>query len=248
MQRKLIYYPDSLPVPRAGSVIPNAQDVQFTTDDGLVLDAWYVPAADSVPPRNATVLIAHGNAGNRADRAPLAAALAHRGYNSLLLEYRGYGGNPGSPSEEGLELDARAAYWYLRNNHGVPPERLIYFGESLGCGVVSALALRYPPGGVVLRSPFTDLPSVGRLHYPYLPVHGLMRDRFRVGDAVRRITPPVVVVYGTADDVVPPAMSAEVADSTRNLHSRVVLPGVGHNDPAMLVGEPMLDAIDSILG
>ncbi|MBD8507091.1 alpha/beta fold hydrolase [Hoyosella sp. G463] len=246
MQRKLIYYPDDAAVPAAHSVLPTAEEIRLNTDDGLTLDAWHVSPVPGSQPRGITVLIAHGNAGNRADRAPLAEALAREGIASLLLDYRGYGGNPGSPSEEGLALDARAAYWYLRRERSVPAERLIYFGESLGCGVMASLALRYPPAGLVLRSPFTDLASIGRVHYPYLP-HGLLRDRFRVLDAVKRITVPTVVAYGTADEIIPASMSAEVADAARNLHSRVVLPGAGHNDVEMLVGATLIDAITGLL-
>ncbi|AEF42897.1 alpha/beta hydrolase [Hoyosella subflava] len=247
MHRRLIYYPDDLPVPPASALIHGAEDVQFTTDDGLTLHAWLVPPATDVTSRDITVLMAHGNAGNRADRAPLAAELARRGIATLLLDYRGYGGNAGQPSEQGLALDARAAYWYLRNNRGVAPERMIYFGESLGCGVVAELALRYPPGGVVLRSPFTDLVEVAKLHYPMLPAQLLLRDRFRVLEAVRKITVPTVVVYGASDVIIPAEMSAKVADATRNLNSTVVMPGVGHNDPHMLVGEELIDAVESLI-
>ncbi|MCW4353739.1 alpha/beta hydrolase [Hoyosella sp. YIM 151337] len=247
MQRRLIYYPDALPIPPAASVVSSAEDVQFTTDDGLTLRAWYVRPSSGAADRNVTVLMAHGNAGSRADRAPLAAKLARRGIATLLLDYRGYGGNPGQPSEQGLALDVRAAYWYLRKNRGVEPERMIYFGESLGCGVVAELALRYPPGGVVLRSPFTDLVEVGKLHYPRLPVQFFLRDRFRVVDAVRKITVPIVVVYGTSDDIVPAEMSAKVADAAKNLNSTVVLPGVGHNDPHMLVGGELISAVEGLI-
>ena len=116
------------------------------------------------------MLVAHGNAGDRAMRAPLAAALAARGMSVLLFDYRGYGGNPGDPTEEGLALDVRAARAYLVDELRVPPERLVYFGESLGSAVVTELATEHPPGGLLLRSPFTELADVAGEHYPFLPV------------------------------------------------------------------------------
>ena len=95
----------------------------------------------------------------------------------LLFDYRGYGGNPGSPSEEGLARDVRAARQFL-TDEGVPGERLLYYGESLGAAVVAELATEHSPAGLVLRSPFTDLASVGQIHYPFLPVRALLKDRF----------------------------------------------------------------------
>ena len=125
------------------------------------------------------VLVAPGNGGNRQGRAGLAEELSRRGLAVLLMDYRGYGGNPGSPSEDGLAADALAAAEALEEL-GYPPERTIYFGESLGSGVVAALQARRPPAGLVLRSPFTELADVGAHHYPWLPVRQLLKDRFPV--------------------------------------------------------------------
>ena len=119
------------------------------------------------------VLVAPGNGGNREGRAGLAEELSERGLAVLLMDYRGYGGNPGSPSEEGLAADAFAAAEALEAL-GYPPERTIYFGESLGTGVVAAFQVRRPPAGMVLRSPFTELADVGAHHYPFLPVRLLL--------------------------------------------------------------------------
>ncbi len=96
----MIYLPDRARPPSAATVLPGARDVVLRTDDGLELGAWYVPARG--PDRGVAVLVVPGNAGNRAARASLAARLSAEGLAVLLVDYRGYGGNPGSPSEDGL--------------------------------------------------------------------------------------------------------------------------------------------------
>lgn len=238
-QRQLIYFPDTTAPPTADAVIPGARDVTLTTTDGLGLTAWFVPEPDDG--RNLAVLLAPGNGGNRLGRADLAVALRDRGFAVLLLDYRGYGGNPGSPSEEGLALDADAAVAAL-TELGYPPERTLFLGESLGTGVVAALQARTPPAGVVLRSPFTELADVGAHHYPWLPVRRLLRDRFEVLGHVAASEVPMTVIRGSADDVVPTELSGEVAATIPHLVEDVVLDGVGHNDPEMF-GDPVADAV-----
>ena len=241
MQRRLIYFPDRSVPPAASRMVAGAQDVTLHTADGLDLTAWLVrPRATD---RRLGVLVAPGNAGNRLARAPLVAALAGLGLTVLLVEYRGYGGNPGRPTETGLAQDIRAARAYLINDAGAPEDRLIYFGESLGAAVVTALAAEQPPAGLVLRSPFTDLAAVGREHYPFLPVRMLLRDRFPVADLVRRVSAPTVVVYGTNDSVVPPAQSIAVAEAAAGPARQVAVEGADHNDASLLTGPQLLDAV-----
>lgn len=242
LQRRLIYLPSSGPVPPAAQVLDGARDVRVRTADGLELAAWFVPAA----PDQATVLVAHGNGGDRAGRAPLAAALAARGLGVLVLDYRGFGGNPGSPSEEGLALDVRAARDYLLGEAGVPEGRLLYFGESLGTAVVTELATEHPPAGLLLRSPFVSLAEVGRVHYPYLPVRALLRDRHQVAELLRRVDVPTTVVYGTADTIVPPAQSRAVAEAAAGPTRVVVVDGADHNDPALFDGAQVIDAVTDL--
>jgi fermentation-respiration switch protein FrsA (DUF1100 family) len=205
-QRQLVYLPDRTPVPAAASVLPGASDVVLRTEDGVELGAWYLPAGTAAEAaRTPAVLVASGNGGSRDLRASLARSLARRGLSVLLFDYRGYGGNPGSPSEQGLALDVRAARHYLLEDAGVPPDRLLYFGESLGAAVVTELATEHPPAALVLRSPFEDLASVGSVHYPWLPVRALLKDEFPVAQQVAHVDVPTTVVYGTSDTIVPPS-------------------------------------------
>lgn len=242
-QRHLIYFPDAAQVPPAQKVIDGARDVTLRTEDGLELEAWFVPPdpASKDAGRRMAVLVAPGNGGNRAGRAGFAELLKRRGFAVLLMDYRGYGGNPGSPSEDGLAYDALAAVDALEEL-GYPPDRTLYFGESLGTGVVAALQAERAPAGVVLRSPFPELADVGAAHYPWLPVRMLLRDRFPVLDHLRKSEVPVTVVYGDRDSVVPTELSERVADEAPALAERVVLKGADHNDPVMF-GAPVADAV-----
>ncbi len=240
LQRQLSYFPDPTPVPAAADVIAGARDVTLHTADGLELGAWFIPAAKPEDTGMA-VLLAPGNGGNRADRVGLAEELSRRGLAVLLMDYRGYGGNPGSPTENGLAADADSAVRALKEL-GYGTERTLYFGESLGSGVVTALQARHPPAGMVLRSPFTELADVGAHHYPWLPVRALLRDRFPVVEHLVSSDVPVTVIYGERDSVIPSGLSARVADQAPSLVERVVLTDADHNDPVMF-GSRVADAV-----
>jgi len=240
LQRRLVYLPGPGPVPAAADAVPGGQDVHLTTSDGLVLGAWFVPGPTAPAP---TVLVAAGNGGSRDMRAPLARALSAAGLGVLLFDYRGYGGNPGSPSEEGLARDVRAARAFLVEEAGVRPDRLVYYGESLGCAVVTELAVEHPPAGLVLRSPFVDLAAVGREHYPFLPVRQLLRDRYPVAERIAGVRAPTTVVYGSSDTIVPPQQSRQVAEAAAQLHRVVEVPGADHNDAVLLDGDLLVDAV-----
>jgi len=245
LQRHLVYLPDAGPVPPAASVLPGARDVGLDTEDGHRLAAWFLPGEAPDAP---AVLVANGNGGHRGLRAPLAAALHDAGLAVLLFDYRGYGGNPGIPSEAGLALDVRAARAFLLEEAGVPADRLLYLGESLGAAVVTELATEHPPAGLVLRSPFVDLASVGAEHYPFLPVRALLRDRYPVAEHVATIQVPTTVVHGGADSIVPPGQSRAVADAAAVLHRVVEVPGADHNDRVLLDGREVVDAVVELAG
>ncbi|MFI7060771.1 alpha/beta hydrolase [Kribbella sp. NPDC050124] len=238
-QRQLIYLPDTTVPTSVG-----AKDVVLETSDGLRLGAWLVPPRGA--DRGFAVLVAHGNGGNRAGRMPLAQALAGEGLTVLLFDYRGYGGNPGSPSERGLARDVRAAQEYLAE-YGVPLERTVYFGESLGAAVVTELAVERPPAGLLLRSPFTDLASVGRHHYPFLPINLLLRDKFPLTKHLTHLKTPITVIYGTTDSVVPPTQSRAVAEAAPTLHEVIEIPDANHNDAVLVHGPDVVAAVVNLI-
>ncbi len=237
-QRSLIYLPDTAdPTP--------PQDVEvvgFTTADGLELTAWLLAPEGGAAAAVSTILLAPGNAGNRAGRLPTARGLVARGHAVLLLDYRGYGGNPGSPSQEGLVADARAARDHLDARAEIDADRVVYLGESIGTAVVAALAAERPPAALVLRSPFPELADVGRSAYPFLPIRTLLRDRYPTLEFLAEVQVPILVVVGSEDRIVPNRLSVEVAEATGA--QLVEIAGAGHNDPELFVGDRFLDAVD----
>ena len=242
-QRRLIYFPSPGPVPSAAAVLPGGRDVVLETADGMSLGGWYLPARG----RGGAVLVCNGNGGDRSLRAGLALALNRMGLSVLLFDYRGYGGNPGKPSEGGLTADARAALDWLGAQPDVDPQRIVYFGESLGAAVALGLAVERPPAALVLRSPFTSLPDVAAVHYPWLPVRRLLLDTYPSIDRIASLRAPVLVIAGDRDDIVPAALSRRLFDAAPEPKQYVQVPGVGHNDPQLLDGPQMIGAIGRFL-
>lgn len=237
MQRRLIYFPSPGPVPPAATVMRGGQDVVLHTDDGLQLGAWFFPGGD------AAVLMCNGNGGDRSLRAPLAAALVRHGLSVLLFDYRGYGGNPGRPSEDGLAADARAARnWLAARTH-----RLAYLGESLGAAVALRLATEHPPVALILRSPFTSLADVGRTHYPWLPVAQLLTDRYPSIDRIGNLSAPLLVIAGERDTIVPAELSERLYEAAPEPRQFRLIRGADHNDPDLLDGPEVVDEIVGFL-
>ena len=237
-QRSMIYLPD-----RAEPSPPeDVEVVVMTTEDDLELNAWLLAPEGGPAAGTSTILLAPGNAGNRAGRVPTARGLVDRGHAVLLVDYRGYGGNPGSPSEAGLLADVRAARDHLDDREDVDSDRIVYLGESIGTAVVAALAAERPPAALVLRSPFPELADVGRSAYPFLPIRTLLRDRYPTLEHLSGVDAPLLVVAGDSDRIVPTRLSRAVAQATGA--ELVEVPGAGHNDAALFVGERFLDAVD----
>jgi uncharacterized protein len=238
-QRRLIYFPSPGPVPPAGAMLPNGRDVVLETDDGIRLGAWYFP----VPGGGPAVLVCNGNGGDRSGRVELAAALNRMGLSALLFDYRGYGGNPGKPSEDGTAADAHAAQAWLAAQPGI--EKIVYFGESLGAAVALGLAIEKAPAALILRSPFTTLREVASVHYPVLP--RLLTDRYPSIDRIRAVHVPVMVMAGDRDETVPEEMSRRLYDAANEPKRFVLVPGAGHNDREFVDGRQMLDEIQGFL-
>ncbi len=240
-QRSLLYFPGRAAPPPASAALPGAEDLALTTADGLRLGAWFVPARGD---GQIGVLVLNGNAGDRRHRAPLAAALAREGFAVLLFDWRGYGGNPGSPTEAGLLMDARGGADAL----AARVERVAYLGESLGAAVAVALAAERPPLALVLRSPFTSVADMGRRHYPWLPVHTLLlKDRYDALAAIGAVRSPVLVVAGDRDAIVVPSLSRRLYEAASEPKRFVLVEGADHNDAALLDGAPFIGEVTRFL-
>ncbi len=226
-------------------MLPGGRDVVLDTEDGIRLGAWYLPAAGGQ--KGPAVLVFNGNAGDRSLRAQLAAGLSRLGMSALLFDYRGYGGNPGRPSEDGLAADARAALAWLAAQPEVDPDRIVYFGESLGAAVAIGLAVERPPAALVLRSPFTSLADVGRVHYPWLPVGRVLIDRYPSIDRIGSLSAPLLVIAGDRDDIVPESLSKRLYEAAPDPKRYLLVPGAGHNDPELIDGRRMLDEVGRFL-
>ena len=244
-QRRLIYFPDRHVSTPAEAGLTAVEAVEIPVQDGGILHGWFLPGPGQPAPF--TVIVFNGNAGNRAYRAPLAAALRSHGLATLLFDYRGYGENQGAPTQRGLEADALAARAYVTGRPDVRPDRVVYFGESLGSAVATVLAAEHPPAALILRSPFTSLADVGRIHYPILPVGWLLADRFDSIEVIARVRSPVLVIAGDRDAIVPIAQSRRLFDTITAPKEMVVVAGADHNDDELLNGQQLIGALVSFL-
>jgi len=247
-QRSMLYFPDSAS-PSSALLPTGAEAIELETADGMRLGAWFLPATDASRQQpGPAVLVFNGNAGDRSHRLPLAVALTTRGYAVLLFDYRGYAGNPGSPSEDGLRADARAAVDALAAQPEVDPERIAYFGESLGAAVAGALATERPPAALLLRSPPPSIAEMARHHYPYLPViDALLMDRYPLAEQIGNVRAPVLVIVTEADEIVPARLSRRVFEAASEPKRHVTVIGAHHNDPALLAGEELLAVVVGFL-
>lgn len=250
MQRSLLYFPSGA-VPTADLLPPQGVAVELRTQDSLTLGAWFLPAAGAgarPASRSPAVLICNGNAGDRSHRLDLGVALAERGYAVMLFDYRGYAGNPGRPSESGLRADARAAADALAARPEVDPQRIAYFGESLGAAVAGGLAAERAPAALILRSPPPSIADMARHHYPYLPIiDALLLDRFPLADQLREVNVPTLVLTTERDEIVPERLSRRVYEAAAGPKRYVALTGAHHNDPALFAGDELVGEVASFL-
>src|SRR5258706_6386891 len=196
-----VYQPDRVLSATGAELGRPFEDVTFKASDGTGLNGWFFPANKSSARSHLVVLLCHGNAGNISTRLDLCAALLERGVNVFLFDYRGYGGSQGRPSEEGTYLDAQAAHQWLQQK-GFAGQHIIAFGESLGGGIASELAVREPLGGLVLQSTFSCMTDLGAELFPWLPVRWMSTIKYETCAKLPRLKIPVLVMHSRGDELI----------------------------------------------
>lgn len=225
-QRNLLYFPHRRPVEPAAWDVSDMAPFEVRTADGLPLTGWYRAPAERLAP---TIVFFHGNAGHLGLRGFKARLFLDAGYGVLLAGYRGFAGNPGRPTEQGLYADARAFLDHLLAA-GTPPGRLVIYGESLGTGVAVQMAVERRFGALVLEAPYTSIPDVGAIRFPWVPVRLLMHDRFDNLSKVARIGTSLLVVHGERDRIVPTHLGRRLFAEAREPKRAAWLADAGHND------------------
>jgi uncharacterized protein len=224
-QRSMMYFPEAVHTTPVAAGLPEAGEVPLTAADGVHILAWHVPPRDDTRP---VILYFHGNGGALRYRVQRFRDLVDKGIGLVALEYRGFGGNEGDPSEAGLTADAEAAYAFAAARY--PVAQIVVWGESLGTGVAVPLAAEKPVARVILEAPFTSAAAVAARRYWYMPVRLLMKDQYRSDRSIGKITAPVLILHGMRDHVVPYAMGEEMfALTTAPKHIVRFLDG-GHED------------------
>lgn len=227
-QSKLLYMPwRKVEMTPADLRLP-FEDLRIATPDGQTLAAWYIPADNA----ETTVLFCHGNAGNIGHRLDTLDLFHDLGLNCLIFDYRGYGQSTGNPSEDGTILDALTCRQWLLDNKGIAPDRIIFFGRSLGGAVAAVAASRIPnapPAALVIESSFTSVPDLGAHMYPWLPVRLFARFSYDAEKALQSITCPVVVIHSPDDEMIPFEMGRRLYESARQPKRLAELAGT-HNE------------------
>lgn len=224
-QRRLMYQPDLVkPIPVNWDV-PDMQEVTLQTDDGLTLFSWYKAPNSGKP----TIVYFHGNAGHVGTRGTRMRYFLDKGYGIFLLSYRGYGLNPGEPSEKGLYIDATAAMNYVLSQK-YNPNCVVVFGESLGTGVAVEMAKRFNPHALILQSPYTTMGEAAQYNYPYIPAKWLVKDQYDSLSKIPMLQMPIFIFHGDTDDVVPVFMSQQLYDQIKSIKEMHIYPGLTHQN------------------
>ncbi|MFC3284513.1 alpha/beta hydrolase [Litchfieldella rifensis] len=218
------------------------KSVTLATDDGLSLDAWWVPANE---PRG-SLLFLHGNAGNISHRLDSLAQFHQLGLSVLIIDYRGYGRSEGRPSEAGTALDARAAWRWMREERAIAADEIVLFGRSLGAAVAAELGREVRPAAVILESPFRSVPLLAQQIYPFLPARWLARFDYDTAAYVTEIEAPILVIHSREDDIIPFSEGEAVFEAAREPKEMLVISG-SHNTGFLESGAVYLEGIDDFL-
>lgn len=233
-ERYMVFHPSVYPAGfwRADAFGIAPEDCTFRTSDELTLHGWFIRNDQAI----ATFLWCHGNAGNLSDRLDNLARLAQLPFNIFIFDYRGYGKSEGTPSEEGLYLDAEAAYHFLLDEKAISPDKLILFGRSLGGAVAIDLATKHAVAGVIVESTFTTISDMARHLFPYLPTV-VLKTKFESQSKVSRINAPILILHGSDDKTVPALLGRDLFEAASDPKEFHEIAGAGHNDTYVVGGD-----------
>ncbi len=220
-----------------------ADDVWFATAHGKHLHGWFVKAAQRTAP--ATIIYFHGNSGNITNVGWIGSALASRGFEVLLIDYRGYGRSEGEVTDEsGINADADAAYDYLVKERGVSPERLVLFGQSLGTTAAADLASRRACRALVLESGPSSASDMARVMLPWAPrwLPALAKNRFESARKLAAVHCPVLITHGSNDNVIPVEQGRTLYDAANEPKRLIIVRGAGH-DVSGFAGDGYMDSV-----
>lgn len=201
-------------------------DTWFPSEDGTLLHGWWVPH----PRARGTVLFCHGNSGSLAHQIEILRLFGRLRVNLFAFDYRGYGRSAGSPSEEGLFQDVRAAWDHVVDALGQSPEKTLIFGHSLGGAVAIDGALHRPAAGLIVQASFTDIKTMARALFPQLPLHWVARNQFRSIEKVGRLAMPKLFIHGTEDGSVPVHHGEALYEAAAAPKDLYLVSQAGHND------------------
>ena len=206
-----------------------AREIQLTTSDGVRLYGWWMQRGN---PR--AVLYFSGNRSTCGSNPPRYARLLDAGFDILHVNYRGYPGSRGRPSEAGLREDARTAWQEITRIH--PPEKVLVLGSSLGGGVAIGVAAEFDPGALLLLATFHSAMRVACEHNPPWLVRATMVSPFDSAAQAPQVTCPTVLVHGDADTLIDPAHARDLAACFPQQAALQMVPGAEH--PADLLADP----------
>lgn len=236
-EHSFIYFPSRDLVATPKSIGLAFEDARFGPDGRL--HGWFVPGAGPL-----TILWFHGNGGNISHRLEWLSRVRSRlGANVFIFDYQGYGLSGGQPAEDNTYEDARAALAFLQARADVDPQRIVYYGKSLGGPIAVQLATETPPYRLILQSSFTSIQDMARLHYPFLPVGRFLRTRYASLDKIGRVQAPTLVVHGEVDETVPPQHARLLFEAAAEPKRLFLVEGAGHNDLAAIGGARYLEVM-----
>ncbi len=241
-QAKLLFFPspDIVATPALAGIL--YEPVTLTTEAHVRLDGWFVPAEEA----RAVLLFFHGNAGNISHRLDSLAIFHELGLSVLVFDYRGFGRSAGTISEEGSYRDAEAAVRYLLKERGVPLQKIVYFGRSLGGAIAAHLAMTVAPAALILESTFTSVPDLAAQLYPLLPVRLMSRFSYDAKKYLKSVSCPVLIVHSADDEIIPVQHGRALLAAANEPKQFLAIHG-SHNEGFLLSRRDYMNGLDQFL-